>query len=146
MERDRPRKLGSAVFYALFLNGSCHNVERIGSLRFSALALSIAAGFVLAQFFLLRPPSALLLPAKIYWLGLGLAWFSTALPIFLTIEAIRLVGASRVSIAGSIGPVVTIWLGHIFLDEPITWMQMAGAALVLAGVGLITVSRAAAEA
>jgi drug/metabolite transporter (DMT)-like permease len=134
--------LGSAVFYALFLIGSGHNVERVGSLRFSALALSIAAGFVLAQFFLLRPASALILPAKIYWLGLALAWFSTGLPIFLTIEAIRLVGASRVSIAGSVGPIVTIWLGHIFLDEPVTWLQMGGAALVLAGVGLITVSRA----
>jgi drug/metabolite transporter (DMT)-like permease len=61
------------------------------------------------------------------------------LPILLTAEAIRRAGASRVSIAGSIGPVVTIWLGHIFLNEPITALQMAGAGLVLGGVGLVTV-------
>jgi drug/metabolite transporter (DMT)-like permease len=96
---------------------------------------------VLAQFFVLRPLSALVLPAKVYWLGVALAWFSTGLPIFLTVEAIRRVGASRVSIAGSIGPIVTIWLGHIFLNEPVTWMQIGGAALVLTGVGLISVTR-----
>lgn len=131
--------LGSSLFYAIFLIGSGRNVGRIGSLRFSALAISIASGFVLAQFFALRPAALLFaLPAKIYWLGIALAWFSTGLPIFLTVEAIRRAGASRVSIAGSIGPVVTIGLAHIFLDEPITLLQMAGAALVLGGVGLIT--------
>ena len=131
--------LGSALFYALFLIGSGRKVGRIGSLRFSALAISIASGFVLAQFFALRPAASLFtLPARIYWLGLALAWFSTGLPIFLTVEAIRRAGASRVSIAGSIGPIVTIGLGHIFLGEPITLMQVTGAALVLGGVGLIT--------
>ena len=132
--------LGSAVAYAIFLIGSGRNVGRIGSLRFSALAISIASGFVLAQFFILRPVSTLVLPSKIYWLGLALAWLCTGLPIFLTAEAIRRAGAGRVSIAGSIGPIVTIYLGHIFLGEAITVMQMVGAALVLGGVGLITVS------
>lgn len=131
--------LGSAICYAIFLVGSGRNVERIGSLRFSALAIAIASGFVVAQFLILRPVSALVLPVRIYWIGLAIAWFSTGLPIFLTVEAVRRVGASRVSIAGSIGPIVTIWLGHLFLGEPVTVMQMAGAALVLSGVGLITV-------
>jgi drug/metabolite transporter (DMT)-like permease len=131
--------LGSAFCYALFLIGSGRNVARIGSLRFSALAIAIASGFVIAQFLALRPISGLiLLPAKVYRLGVALAWFSTGLPIFLTAEAIRRAGASRVSIAGSVGPIVTIYLGHVFLGEPITPMQIAGAGFVLAGVGLIT--------
>lgn len=135
--------LASALAYAIFLIGSGRNVARVGSLRFSALAISIASGFVLAQFFLMRPAASLFtLPAKIYWLGIALAWFSTGLPIFFTVEAIRRSGASRVSIAGSIGPIITIWLGHVFLDEPITALQIAGAALVLGGVGLITVRTA----
>ncbi len=134
--------LASALAYAIFLIGSGRNVGRIGSLRFSALAISIASGFVLTQFFLLRPAASLFtLPAKIYGLGIALAWFSTGLPIFLTVEAIRRSGASRVSIAGSIGPIITIWLGYIFLDEPITALQIAGAVLVLGGVGLITLNQ-----
>ena len=135
--------LGSSLFYAIFLIGSGRNVGRIGSLRFSALAISIASGFILAQFFLTRPAAGLFtLPARIYWLGIALAWFSTGLPIFLTAEAIRRAGPGRVSIAGSIGPIVTIGLGHVFLDEPITLLQMFGAALVLGGVTLIAVSAA----
>ena len=133
--------LGSSLFYAIFLIGSGRNVGRIGSLRFSALSISIASGFMLGQYLVLRPAAELFtLPAKIYWLGIALAWFSTGLPIFMTVEAIRRAGASRVSIAGSIGPIITIWLGHIFLGEAVTAMQLAGAALVLGGVGLITVS------
>ena len=132
--------LASALFYAVFLIGSGRNVARIGSLRFSALAISIASGFVLTQFFALRPAASLFtLPAKIYWLGIALAWFSTGLPIFLTVEAIRRAGASRVSIAGSIGPIITIGLGHVFLNESVTLLQIAGAALVLGGVGLVTI-------
>ena len=87
--------LGAALTYAIFLIGSGRNSGRIGSLRFSALAISIASGFVLAQFFIMRPAASLFtLPAKIYWLGIALAWFSTALPIFLTVEAIRRVRAA----------------------------------------------------
>jgi len=94
--------LASALAYAIFLIGSGRKVGTVGSLRFSALAIAIASGFVLAQFFVLRPVSALVLPMKIYWIGMALAWFTTGLPIFLTVEAIRLAGASRVSIAACI--------------------------------------------
>jgi len=39
-----------------------------------------------------------------------------------------------------VGPVATIFLGFAFLGEPITAIQLAGAALVLAGV--VAISRA----
>jgi drug/metabolite transporter (DMT)-like permease len=43
-----------------------------------------------------------------------------------------------VAVCSSIGPILTILMGGIFLGEPVTAMQLAGAVLVLAGVGLIT--------
>jgi drug/metabolite transporter (DMT)-like permease len=63
------------------------------------------------------------------------------LPIVLTSEAIRRIGASHASIVGSVGPVATIFLGAIFLAEPITAVQLGGAALVLAGVLAISLKR-----
>ena len=39
---------------------------------------------------------------------------------------------------GTIGPVLTIGFGVVFLDEPITLFQIAGALLVVAGVMLVT--------
>jgi len=47
-------------------------------------------------------------------------------------------GAKSVSIFGSVGPVFTIALGYIFLGEPVTMRQLFGAALVLAGVLVVT--------
>jgi drug/metabolite transporter (DMT)-like permease len=37
-----------------------------------------------------------------------------------------------------VGPVATIFLGFIFLGEPITAVQLGGAALVLAGVLIVS--------
>ena len=39
---------------------------------------------------------------------------------------------------GTSGPTMTIGLGAIFLGEPITVFQLAGAALVIAGVVLVS--------
>jgi drug/metabolite transporter (DMT)-like permease len=80
-------------------------------------------------------------PAAVYWLGLLMAVVSTVLPIVLTSEGIRRIGASHASIIGSVGPIATIFLGAIFLGEHITAIQLAGAALVLGGVLAISLQR-----
>jgi drug/metabolite transporter (DMT)-like permease len=67
-----------------------------------------------------------------------MAAVSTVLPIVLTAEGIRRIGASHASIVGSVGPVATIFLGFAFLGEAITLVQLAGAALVLAGVLIVS--------
>jgi drug/metabolite transporter (DMT)-like permease len=47
-------------------------------------------------------------------------------------------GANVASLVGSLGPVFTIGLGAMILGEPIHALQLMGAALVLAGVLLVT--------
>ena len=42
---------------------------------------------------------------------------------------------------GTIGPILTIGLGSVFLGEPVTVVQMAGAVLVIAGVAVVTLRR-----
>ena len=70
---------------------------------------------------------------------------STVLPIILTSGGIRRIGANHASIVASVGPIATIALGAIFLGEAITAIQLAGAALVLAGVLTISLQRKAGE-
>ena len=60
------------------------------------------------------------------------------MPTFLIAEAIKRIGANRTSLIGSLGPVFTIALGYWVLSEPVHWIQLGGAALVLAGVTLVT--------
>jgi drug/metabolite transporter (DMT)-like permease len=130
----------SSFFYALYLVGAGPVIARLGSARFIALAMLASAAFVFTQFLATRPLQALAAPLRIQLLSLTMAIFSTVLPTYLIAEAIQRIGASRTSLVGSLGPVFTIWLGWIILGEPAHWIQLAGAALVLGGVTLVSLS------
>jgi len=67
---------------------------------------------------------------------------STVLPTWLIAEAVRRLGANTASLIGSLGPVFTIGLGAMILGEAVHWIQLAGAALVLGGVMLVTLKPA----
>lgn len=127
----------SSITYALYLVGSGRVINRIGSVRLTGIVVSVASGFITAHFLLTHPVSDLKQPTQIYWVAGALAIFSTIMPIFFTSEAIQRIGSNRTSIVASIGPVFTIWLGHLFLNEPVTFTQLCGTALVLAGVLLV---------
>jgi drug/metabolite transporter (DMT)-like permease len=126
--------LGSAVAYAVYLLGSGELVKRIGSLRLVSYAMCVASAACIGQFFLLRPATLLIQPAGVYWLSLVNGLFCTVMPVFMTMAAVARVGAPVASQAGMIGPVSTLFLGAAILGEQITNWQMAGTALVLAGI------------
>lgn len=132
----------SALFYAAYLIGGGRLVARVGSLRFSCYAGLVSCVGVLAHFAVAQDIGRIFAqPPPVYWLSLLMAIVSTVLPIVLVSEAIRRIGASHASIIGSIGPIATIFLGAIFLGETITIVQIAGAALVLAGVLTISLRK-----
>ena len=136
----------SAILYALYLVQAGGVIARLGSSRFIAWAMLASTVFVVAQFLLTRPLSALAVPGRIHALSLAMAIFSTVLPTWLIAESIRRMGANAASLVGSLGPVFTIGLGAMILGEPVHAIQLAGAALVLGGVMLVTVKpRAAAR-
>lgn len=128
----------SALAYAVYLVTAGGVIGRIGSMRFTALAMLASTAFVLAHFAMARPLAALDVAPRIHLLSIAMAVFSTVVPTWLVAEAIRRLGANGTSLVGSLGPVFTIALGAMLLDEPIHAIQVAGAALVLAGVALVT--------
>jgi drug/metabolite transporter (DMT)-like permease len=131
----------SGAIYAVYLIAGTEIVRRVGSVRFSAYATMVAALCCIVQFFVLRPISALEMPAQIYAIAAVIGVVCTALPIFMTSEALRRIGANRVAIIGALGPVSTIVFAYLGLDEYLTMVQLAGAALVVAGVLLVSVPR-----
>ena len=133
----------SAVCYAVYLVAGSEVIARVGSVRFTAYAMSVASAACIVQFFVLRPLSALELPAAVYALAVAMAVGSTVIPVFMTSEALRRVGANTVAIIGALGPVTTIAFGWLGLEEVMTPLQIAGAALVLVGVVVISVKPAA---
>lgn len=136
----------SAVCYAIYLVAGSEVISRVGSVRFTAYAMTVASAACIVQFFLLRPLSALELPAAVYGLSIAMAVGSTVIPGFLIAEALRRIGANKVAIVGALGPVTAIVLGYLGLDEIMTPLQVAGAVLVLVGVVAISLKPAAARA
>ena len=128
----------SSICYALYLVAGAEVITRVGSVRFTAYAMSAASAACILQFFALRPLSALDVPAPVYGYAIAMAVVSTAVPVFMTSEALRRVGANTVAIIGALGPVTTIAFGYLGLEEIMTPLQILGSALVLVGVVVIS--------
>lgn len=130
--------LASAVSYAIYLILSGELVRRVGAIRLVAYAMCVSSVACIVQFFLLRPAALLIQPNDVYWLSLVNAVFCTVLPVFLTMVAVSRIGAATASQAGMVGPVSTLFMAALILDEPITVVQLAGTALVLSGIYLLS--------
>ncbi len=132
---------GSAVSYAIYLVYSGEMVKRLGSQRLVGLATTVACGLCLLQFVLLRPLSAALVAPEVIWLSVLNATLCTFAPVLMVMMAIERIGAGLASQTGMIGPMSTIAMGVWLLDEPFNGWIVAGTALVVAGVFLVTRAR-----
>ena len=125
----------SAVLYAGYLVGGGEMVKRIGGVRFAAYASIVSTIGISLHFFISRSPDILLSQTRrVFWLSGWMAIVSTVLPIIMMAAGMRRIGSSNAAMISSIGPIATIFMGAIFLGEPITLLQLTGAALVLVGV------------
>ena len=129
---------GSAVSYAIYLAYSGEEVKRLGALRLTGLATSVACIICIAQFLILRPVSSMLVPSEVLWLSALNATACTFAPVLMVMMAIERLGASLTAQTGSIGPVSTIVLAVLLLGEQFTAWMAAGTVLVLAGIWLLT--------
>lgn len=128
----------SAFTYALYMTYSGLLVQRLGSLRLAGLATTVACFFCLLQFALLKPMDAALVPEPVLWLSALNATVCTALPVLLVMMAIERIGPGLTAQTGMIGPMSTISMGVLILDEPFNAWIIAGTALVVTGVFWVT--------
>ena len=130
--------LAAAVTYAAYLMLSGQLVKRVGAMRLVAYAMCVSSIACIAQFFILRPASMLVQPLAVYELSLFNAVFCTVLPVYFTMVAVVRIGAPTAAQAGMVGPVSTLFMGAVILDEPITSIQLVGMGLVLSGMYLLS--------
>ena len=128
----------SAASYAVYLVYSGELVKRLGSMRLVGLATSVACVLCLLQFVLLRPMSAAVVAPEVIWLSLLNATLCTFAPVIMVMMAIERIGAGLAAQTGMIGPMSTIAMGVLVLDEPFNRWIVAGTVLVVAGVFLVT--------
>ena len=128
---------GSAVSYAVYLVYSGEEVQRLGALRLTGLATTVACLFCIAQFLVLRPIGAFAVAPEVIWLSVLNATLCTFAPVLMVMMAIERIGATVVAQTGMIGPLSTILMGVVILGEPFTVWIAAGTLLVLAGIWLL---------
>jgi len=128
--------LACAVTYGLYLLGAGRMVPKLGSQRFTSLALLAATAAVLIHAAVSGAKVIGLAPA-VYGIGLTMALVATVAPAFLLARGIALIGSGPAAIVSTVGPVSTILLAYLFLGEPITALEVAGTALVVFGATLV---------
>lgn len=128
---------GSAVSYAIYLAYSGQVVSRLGALRLTGLATTVACLLCIGQFFVLRPVSAMAVAPEVLWLSVLNATLCTFAPVIMVMLAIERIGSTLTAQIGMIGPLSTIGMGVLILGEPFNAWIMAGTALVLVGVWLL---------
>ena len=127
----------SACFYAVYMIGAGEMVKRIGSVRLVFYASSASAVFSITQSLIYSPTAMLEQLPQIYWLSLLNASLCTVIPMLMIMVSINRIGSPLVAQAGILGPVSTVFMGYIFLSEPITWLQIGGMTLVITAMCLL---------
>jgi drug/metabolite transporter (DMT)-like permease len=129
---------GSAVCYASFLTGSNYLVTHLGSKRLTTQSMLISVAAVVIHYIFSGSYNLFHLPLPVYIYGFLMAVFATVIPSYLINEAIKQLGASTISIVGSIGPVSTIVLSVLILGEALTFTQGIGTFVIISGIIVIS--------
>jgi len=129
----------SALTYATYLIGAGQMVPKLGSQRFTALAL-LSATAAVSLHALLSGARVLGLPPVGYLIGLIMALLATVAPAFLLTRGIALIGSGPAAIISSVGPVSTILLAYLVLQEAISPSEFLGTGLVIIGATLVASS------
>lgn len=124
----------STMSFATYVAIAGDIIPKVGSLRFTAYGMISACAGVIIHNLISSGISNIPQSNSIYMLAFALAFFCTVIPSFLMNEGIRIIGSGRAAILGTFGPVVTLFLGMLILDEPITAIQLLGAGLIIGGV------------
>ena len=126
----------SALLYSGYMIGSGRLAPKLGSVRFTSIALTTASLSVILHVALSDQP-VLGLPEMVYIYGGIMAVFCTVVPSYLVTEGVKRLGAGDAAIIGAVGPVATIALEYIVLHEHMNLLQAGGALLIITGVVII---------
>jgi drug/metabolite transporter (DMT)-like permease len=129
--------LASAVWYAVYITASDRIISRAGSLVSTTW---IALGAFLT--FTVTGAAMGSLPTRVsptaFWVMAAMVVFSTVLPIGTFLAGLTRVGPTAASLLSTLEPVFTTLLAAVVLGESLSPRQVAGGALVLTAVVLLS--------
>jgi len=124
-----------------FLIGERYTHE-LGSTRFAAIGMSSSAILLALHFVVFRSFGEIAALQAYDWVLLGILGIACMfVPGLLQAEGMRRVGAQRAAIGSTIGPPTTIVLAAIFLGERLNGWQLAGTALIVGSVLVLSLKK-----
>lgn len=131
----------SALSYSFYVLLSKKVIHRIGSLLFTSLAMSVSSIFVLLYYMIFFDFSMLSITTEAWIWVILLAIVSTVVPSFMISEAIAKIGPAQTGVVGTLGPIITILLAIVILNDPFTLYHAIGIVFVFTGVMLLTMTK-----
>lgn len=127
--------LGSFI-YGLYVVFSAKQVRSLNPLL-SSFFVSIGSSILF--FLLAQGENTFFIPTlSITWFNiLGIAIFSTALPMFLLLVGLQYIDSTKASIISTIDPIISVMIGIIAFKEALTFLQSIGIIIILSAVLII---------
>ncbi|GAA4230717.1 DMT family transporter [Postechiella marina] len=131
----------SAITYASYLVGSGWLIPKFGVVKFTAYAMLVSCICVFVHYSIISEINLFTFSWQVYALGGVIAVFATVIPSFLVSKSIKMISSSNFAIVAGIGPISTIILAAIFLNETLTGLQLFGALIVIAGIVFMSINK-----
>jgi drug/metabolite transporter (DMT)-like permease len=124
--------LVSAIAYAVYIVGAERYMRAMSSALFTAVAMFAAGGVMLLHYLVFESPAALLnLSPAVYGWCLLLAMAFTVAPALLMSAGVRRIGSAKSAGIGMVGPLATLVIAALVLDETVTVLQVTGFLIVM---------------
>ncbi|MFL1011171.1 DMT family transporter [Flavisericum labens] len=130
-----------AITYATYLVGSGWLIPKFGVVKFTTYAMLVSCICVFVHYGLVSKVDIFNHRWQVYLFGFLIAFFATVIPSYLVSEAINRINSSNFAVIAGFGPISTIILAAIFLNERLTIMQWFGALAVILGILLVSVKK-----
>ncbi|MEN3324537.1 DMT family transporter [Mariniflexile soesokkakense] len=130
-----------ALTYASYLVGSGWLIPKFGVVKFTSYAMIISCICVFIHFGLFSKVDIFGLQWEVYLLGFLIAIFATVIPSYLVSESINRISSSNFAVIAGFGPISTIILAGVFLNEILTLLQLFGALVVIFGILLVSLKK-----
>lgn len=131
----------SSFTYAIFLTVSDNLIQRVGSFRFSTVATLTMCVCMIAHAAFMGKTNISGYNSHVIWYCILMAVLSTVIPVYMFNYSMSRLGASNVSIISCLGPVGTLILSAILLNETITLWQIAGTIVVMGGILVVNLEK-----
>jgi drug/metabolite transporter (DMT)-like permease len=128
----------SSIAFALYQLLAKEVMGGMGPRLFTCMAMTGAGFGAFAQFFAGHPANALMVSGRPLAYAVLIAIGATVIPSFFLNAALYRISAQANGAIGTISPIATILLSALILGEPLTLTGVAGALLVIAGIGWFT--------